>query len=924
MHGSMSLRSLYHTAGLVAACSLLPQLHAQVVINEVSGANMTTFADNNGEYEDWVELFNTGAAPFDLSGWHLSDRQNNPTKWQFPAGSSVPANGRIMVFLSGRDMVTLPLIYHTSFKLSQSTGEWVILADAGGVIMDDYQMQATKEEGSRGRTTDGAATWSLFPTATPNAPNAGSSPDYEPKPQFSLPAGFYPGAQSVSITAPGGGDIRYTLDGTTPTATSTLYAGPINIAATTAVRAACFSAAPGVPSSFIETNTYFIGVTHTVAVFSMVGDDMETLLNGNGGIEPVSSLEYFGPNGGVLRAEAVGTSDEHGQDSWAYDQRGFDYVVRDQFGYNDAVHYPIFRTKDRDSYQRLIIKACAGDNYEFGPGQPAHIRDPYVQALSQVGELKVDERSYEACVVYVNGQYWGVYDVREKVDDNDFTEYYYGQDEYDIQMIKTWGGTWSEYGGAQAQTDWASLLNYINTNNMGDPTAFAYVDSLYNWQSLIDYFCLNSYTVCADWLNWNTGWWRGMNPAGDKQKWRYILWDMDATFGHYANFTGIPDQSPNADPCTVEDLGDPGGQGHTVILSKLIQENQMVHDYYVNRYIDLGNTLFNCDFMIPFLDSLVGVITPEMTMQVARWGGSVADWQNNVQVMRDYIETRCVTIESGLVDCYDLNGPHDVQFDVYPPLSGKIQVNSQVLPNYPFNGTYYGGITTTLAPLPEPGWAFSHWTIQNDTILPSLNDSLVTLTTDTSDVIVAHFLPPISYEVMLDVEPRNSGRIEFDGTVYTDFPTYVAVPEGVAKAVKVLPAEFYDFAYWDIKNNYPNPADTTVTDISITFFSSDTIIANLKPQDYAYFVPNSFSPNGDGINDEWRPWGNVIDLETFDLKVFDRWGQLMMESKDPNLPWDGSDGSGTVRDGVYTYRAYVIEGITKERHELFGHVTVFK
>ncbi|MBK8341207.1 MAG: gliding motility-associated C-terminal domain-containing protein [Flavobacteriales bacterium] len=150
------------------------------------------------------------------------------------------------------------------------------------------------------------------------------------------------------------------------------------------------------------------------------------------------------------------------------------------------------------------------------------------------------------------------------------------------------------------------------------------------------------------------------------------------------------------------------------------------------------------------------------------------------------------------------------------------------------------------------------------------------------------------------------------------------MPEGVAKPVKVLPAEFYDFAYWDIKNNYPNPADTTVTDISITFFSSDTIIANLKPQDYAYFVPNSFSPNGDGINDDWRPWGNVIDLETFDLKVFDRWGQLMMESKDPNLPWDGSDGSGTVRDGVYTYRAYVIEGITKERHELFGHVTVFK
>ncbi|MBK8341208.1 MAG: hypothetical protein IPK99_14970 [Flavobacteriales bacterium] len=98
-------------------------------------------------------------------------------------------------------------------------------------------------------------------------------------------------------------------------------------------------------------------------------------------------------------------------------------------------------------------------------------------------------------------------------------------------------------------------------------------------------------------------------------------------------------------------------------------------------------------------------------------------------------------------------------------------MNSQVLPNYPFNGTYYGGINTTLAPLPEPGWAFSHWTIQLDTILPSLNDSLVTVTTDTSDVIVAHFLPPISCEVMLDATAQ-PGRIEFDGTVYEFPPTW--------------------------------------------------------------------------------------------------------------------------------------------------------
>ncbi|MBK7296155.1 MAG: CotH kinase family protein [Flavobacteriales bacterium] len=85
----------------------------------------------------------------------------------------------------------------------------------------------------------------------------------------------------------------------------------------------------------------------------------------------------------------------------------------------------------------MIIKAIAGDNYEFGPGQPTHIRDAYVQALSQQAHLAVDERSYEPGVLYVNGQFWGVYDIREKVDDHDFTKYYYDQDKFNIQMIKT-------------------------------------------------------------------------------------------------------------------------------------------------------------------------------------------------------------------------------------------------------------------------------------------------------------------------------------------------------------------------------------------------------------------------------------------------------------------------------------------------------
>ncbi len=200
----------------------------------------------------------------------------------------------------------------------------------------------------------------------------------------------------------------------------------------------------------------------------------------------------------------------------------------------------------------------------------------------------------------------------------------------------------------------------------------------------------------------------------------------------------------------------------------------------------------------------------------------------------------------------------------------------------------------------------------------------MTLTTDTTDRIVAHFIPPIKHAVLLDVEPRNSARIVFDGVVYTAFPTLVQVPEGVARTLQVQPAPYHDFLHWSIRNNIPSPADSTLPELSISFYGPDTVVAHLDPQEYAFWVPNSFTPNGDGINDVWQPWGEVIDLERFDLRIYDRWGRLVHASTDPKAPWDGTDAAGGLQTGVYAYRAFVIDAITKERHELFGHVTVVR
>jgi gliding motility-associated-like protein len=717
--------------------------YSQVVINEYSCSNINGPTDAFGENEDWVELYNTGSTTVDLSGYYLSDNDNNLTKWQIPSGVTIAPNGYKMIFCSGRGVISGNEI-HPKFNLSQTENEWIILSTPASVSIDYLEItQMTKQNHSIGRQTDGSTTWKLFLNPTPNAPNSGGINFYTATPVFSVTPGFYTSTQTVSITCPNGSaTIRYTTDGSEPTAASTLYSGPVSISSTKVLRAKAFSADE---PSFTMSGTYFINVNHTVPVISIAGagsGSVQSLLNGNSSIEPQGFFELWEADKSFVD-KGEGEFNKHGNDSWAYDQRGIDFIMKDQFGYNHQVKHQIFPSETRTKFQRLILKAGASDNYPFESGG-AHIRDAFVQTLSQRAGLKLDERTWRPCVLYVNGVYWGVYEIREKADDHDYTDYYYDQDKYHLNYLKTWGSTWAEYGGPTAINEWNTLKNFILNNNMGVQANFDHVDTLYSWKSLVDYFVVNSYIVNKDWLVWNTAWWHGTDPAGDKKKWRYALWDMDACFGHYINYTNIPDDSPNADPCDAENLPDPGSQGHTQILTKLINENPVVEQYYIARYIDMGNTYFHCNYMIPLLDSMVNQIAPEMAMHCAKWGGTVAGWQSNVQAIRDFINTRCTAINQGLTDCYQVTGPNPVVIDVSPANSGTVKVNSIWAPTYPWNANYFGGIQTNLLAQANAGFTFSHWEYDANTLTqPDAQD------TNSMDIvnpvhITAIFTPPVT------------------------------------------------------------------------------------------------------------------------------------------------------------------------------------
>lgn len=715
-------------------------IQAQVVINEFSAANYASFTDGFGEENDWIELYNMGSDPVDLGGYYLSDRHNNPDKWEIPAGVTIAANGYLVFWASGLD-INDGSAWHTNFKITQTRNkEDVILADPSGNIIDFHLIDDAVQEGhSWARKQDGSGDWGVALNPSLGTSNQDVKSYYTSKAAILPEAGFYTGSVEVTLESDHAGvQMYYTLDGSTPTTASTLYTAPFTLTQTTVVKTLSVNPDSDLPNSFVDYHTFFVDETHTIPVVSISGDEVLDLLDGNGWLEPIGTFEYFDETGERV-ADATGDFNKHGNDSWAYPQRGLDYITRDQFGDDYAIKHEIFdeNITDRKKFQRLILKAAANDNYPFEDG--AHIRDAYVHTLSQRAKLNMDERTSQACILYANGEYWGVYDIREKVDDHDFTSYYYDHDEEDIDFIKTWGGTWNEYGNGMGE--WNDLLNYIATNDMSVDANYDYVTERLDVLSLIDYMVLHSHNVSADWLNWNTGWWRGRNPDGADiaKRWRYILWDEDATFGHYINYTGVPDETATADPCNPEFItSDP--MGHVDNFVKL-QENPEFFQLYISRYAELNTTYFSCEYMLALLDEMIGEITPEMPRQIDRWGGTMDGWQASVQQLRDFIETRCTIISDGLVDCYDdeLDGPYLVTVNVEPPGAGTIMANTLEGITYPWNMEFFGGLDLNLTAIAQGGSTFSHWEVANNTFGPDAASEAINMSLETGDIITAFF-----------------------------------------------------------------------------------------------------------------------------------------------------------------------------------------
>lgn len=692
----------------------------QVRINEICPTNLDVIQDENFKFEDWVELYNAGDVAVDLTGYYLSDNVNKPKKWTFPPNALIPSKGFKLVFCSGRTVST-GNDWQANFKLSQSKSipEVVILSNPSGQVLDSMRLVTLQNGHSLSRFNGNLIR--ITSAATPLAENEIALPflRYAATPSIDKSAGFYTG-DSIHVTLntdEPGATIHYTIDGTTPNKNSDIYTSTLILDKTTIVKAISVAPSTDILPSFMNYKTFFLNEDHAFDVISVGSDEIITMItNVDGSLKPHGSIEFFSE--GVRKAKSYGEFNRHGQDSWVHAQRSFDFVGRDQEGYGGELKEKFFTNYDRNEFQRIILRASGDDNvsspWTMNSGS-CHMRDAYIQNLAINGGMQLDARRAKKVVVYLNGSYWGIYDIREVPDDHDYTKYNYNQGEYDLEYILTWGWTWEEYGIGHAINNWKQFYDWaINpSTDMSNDSIFNVANDQLDVWSLVDYILVNSYTVCSDWLNYNTGWWRGLNPEGGHKKWGYILWDNDATFGHYINYTNIPDKKATALPCNPENsftMYDP--EGHLKLLRKLL-DNQKFKKAYLLHQNDLINSVFSCDNMLHQFDSIVTELNKEMPRHVARWNNSMANWNTNVTKFRNYLVERCNFLAKGMSDCYNLGTPVDVVVDIAPQDTvGTIQLNDLEISNFPWKGRYFPTLPIPVKATVNPNlptYVFDHW-----------------------------------------------------------------------------------------------------------------------------------------------------------------------------------------------------------------------
>jgi len=600
-------------------------------ISEVSAA-----APARSKQNDWIELYNGGDTAVDLNGWFLSDDADEPQKYALKG--TVPAKGYLVV-TAGGDPDSTEI---ANFGISPA-GEELILTNAQGAAVDVMQTGALRAGVTSGRATgDYSGERVFFETPTKGAENAQPVGGQLSAPVFSVSGGFYEeGSITLELSA-AEGDIYYTLDGSQPTAESTKYTGPITIKENTAVSAIAVKS--GRLASDPEVHTYIMEKMPSLPTVCISIDDADfrslytvKFYTGQNGrnyvaknineIERRCNIEYYETDGKLGTSFPCGIR-VTGNGTRVYNQKSLAIYARPGYGQSSIV-YPFFEGCPVSEFQSLVLRN-AGQNRD-----ESRMADVLASNLFQ--GMNLDSAYSKFVVVFINGQYYGIYDLKEKINESYF-ETYYGVDRDTVNVIRR--NTTAIAGSNQQVKQVYSYAQGWSTSNDETFAKFTeYVDQ-YAW---IDYIIARSYCGDSDIFNqklWNT--------SDYQVKWRPIFFDCDfslvqqsSTLGVYFKSSGQPS---------------PDGTITNMHIGTALKRNQAWCDMLVKRYAEVMEWV--PEKSLELFDEYYAQLEPEMKRHISRWGthrGGFSEWKSEAQAQRKVLEKRPYVVVKQIQSVFGLS-----------------------------------------------------------------------------------------------------------------------------------------------------------------------------------------------------------------------------------------------------------------------------
>ncbi len=623
--------------------SALYPMSKSVVINEVAAVNRSGLTASDGQTYDYVELYNPTTEPVSLLGYRLSGNKSAAKGCALP-DVTLGAGEYFLVFCGADEDV---YVQHTgeqyaTFGITRF-GEQLYLFDKNNVVADTFKSGRLDDLQSCGRvsTTDNGMYY--FETVTPGKANP-TSGKHGPAatPVFSVMSGYVDSGTTVSISCPNA-QIRYTTDGSMPTLSSPLYTAPIVVTQTMTIRAKAWR--EGYMPSDDSAGSYIVGTKHTLPVM-FLSTDPENLYDYHTGIfadgpgwtetfphvganywkdwERPVHVEYMDENG-QMQLEFNAGIKVFGQYSRAQSQKSVSINMRDKYGVTE-VCYPFFGDSATNVYSELVLRNSGQDI------NSAHIRDAFT-AMVVKDQMDLDIMDYQPIIVYLNGEYYGLYDLREKICEA-YVSNRTGVPEEDMDMIK--GNNMMMTGTYDAHKE---LLEYVRTHSLKDEANYAYVCSQVDVDELINYWICESF-----FNNTDTGNIKYYKVKSDG-KWRWVMFDMD-----WALYPSTYQWN------MIEEVVNPMGHGigkmfDTTLMCGLMQ-NDTFRDKFISQYLYHLNTTFNTERMLAIYDELVAEIAPEMEMHIAKWAqpSSVANWESYCRTLRGIIEKKTAMTRQHLID----------------------------------------------------------------------------------------------------------------------------------------------------------------------------------------------------------------------------------------------------------------------------------